>query len=143
MEPQGIIIELPKTVTDHFQAGDVIQINPENNKIKLVDEEYSPYVLGVCVEDSKPKRKISYYLNGVDMTRPLSEQAVMKVIVAGICVVKTKGLVKIGDLLVSTDDGKAMAARYNNDHYNDGKIIGKAIQYTENDDEVIALLSIS
>lgn len=143
MEAQGIIIELPKSIKDHFQTGDVIQINPENNKIKLVDQEYSPYVLGVCIEDKKPTKKISYYLNGIDTTEDIEEQTIVKVIVAGICTVKVEGHVNIGDLLVSTENGKAKSARYNNDNYNNGKILGKAIQYTEKEDEIIALLSIS
>lgn len=146
MEQQGIIIELQKSITDHFQPGDVLQINPENNAIKLVDQEYSPFVIGVCIEDKKeekPKKKIDYYLNGVDMTKPIEEQIKTKLMISGICTVKIEGHVNIGDLLVSTENGRAKSARYNNDHYNDGKILGKAIQYTEKEDEIIALISIS
>ena len=46
-------------------------------------------------------------------------------------------------LFRSEEPGKAKAARYQEDNSNIGRILGKVIQYTDKDDEVIAIINFS
>ena len=139
----GVILSLPKSdLTEEIVFGDLVQINPEDNKYIKSNEEYSPFIIGVCVD--KPKKPaITYYLNGINIADNARSKDI-NVLVSGIALIKIVGHVNVGDLLTSSEEiGRAKAVRYNNDHYNDGKIIGKVLQYTENEDEVIALISVS
>ena len=139
----GVILSLPKSdINEEIVFGDLVQINPEDNKYTKSNKEYNPYVIGICI-DKPSKPAITYYLNGINIVDENKSKEI-NVLVSGIAQVKVSNHVNIGDLLVSSNEiGKAMAARYNNDHYNDGKIIGKVLQYTSNEDEVIALISMS
>ena len=139
----GVILSLPKSnLNEEIVYGDLVQINPEDNKYTKSSSKYNPYVIGVCID--KPKKPaITYYLNGINITDENKSKNI-NVLVSGIAQITVTGHVNIGDLLVASDEvGKAMSARYNNDNYNDGKIIGKVLQYTSNEDEIIALVSIS
>ena len=139
----GVILSLPKSnLNEEIVFGDLVQINPEDNKYIKSSSKYNPYVIGACI-DKPRKSAITYYLNGINIVDENKSKDV-NVLVSGIAQVKVTGHVNIGDLLVASDEiGKAMSARYNNDNYNDGKIIGKVLQYTSNEDEIIALVSIS
>ena len=125
-----------------IEKGQLIAINPKDNGVTVCSEEDSKFVIGVAESDSIKKSNIEYYLNGIDDDTTVNES--LTVIINGIALVKTSGLVNIGDLLISSEEsGKAKAVRYPEDRFNNGKVIGKAIQYTENDDEVIAIINFS
>lgn len=125
-----------------IEKGQLIAINPKDNGVTVCSEEDSRFVIGVAESDSIKKSNVEYYLNGIDDDTTVNES--LTVIINGIALVKTLGLVNIGDLLISSEEsGKAKAVRYPEDRFNSGKVIGKAIQYTENDDEVIAIINFS
>lgn len=125
-----------------IEKGELIAINPEDNKVTVCSEEESKFVIGVAERDSIKQSNIEYYLNGIN--EETTAMTTISVIIGGIATVKTRGQVNIGDLLISSEEsGKAKAVRYPQDRFNVGKIIGKAIQYTENEDEVIAIINFS
>lgn len=125
-----------------IEKGELISINPEDNKVTVCSEEESKFVIGVAERDSIKQSNIEYYLNGIN--EETTAMTTISVIIGGIATVKTCGQVNIGDLLISSEEsGKAKAVRYPQDRFNVGKIIGKAIQYTENEDEVIAIINFS
>lgn len=125
-----------------IEKGQLIAINPKDNGVTVCSEEDSRFVIGVAESDSIKKNNIEYYLNDIDDNTTMNES--LTAIIGGIALVKTSGLVNIGDLLVSSkESGKAKAVRYPEDRFNKGRVIGKAIQYTENDDEVIAIINFS
>lgn len=125
-----------------IEKGELIEINPETNKYRKCKDKMSPYVIGVAIQEWKPSEEIPYNINeeGYELTTKKQEPEI-EVQIAGIAIVKTNGIICIGDLLVSGENGLAEAVRYKNDYVNLGKIIGKVIGVTENKDEYLVLLS--
>lgn len=135
-------------INEEINVGELVELNIEDNKFKKVDKEYSPLVVGVCSEQSinKTQKIIPYYYNGIDMSNEnsIEEPDVMiTVCFSGLTTVKIDGTVAVGDQLVSSDNGRAKALRHKCDYYNSGKIIGKVVRFTENEDEVLALITMS
>ncbi len=125
-----------------IEKGELVVINPEDNRITVCSEEESKFVIGVAEKSSTKQSNITYYLGGIDEEK-VSNQS-LSVIIGGLATVKVVGCVNIGDLLVASEEsGKAKAVRYPEDRFNVGRIIGKVIQYTENDDEVLAIINFS
>lgn len=142
-----LIINLEKE--DPFEIinkGELIEINPETNKYRKCRNKLSPYVIGVCIDEPKDiSNIIPYEINkenySVNEAKKLTKIETVNVQIAGIVTVKTNGIVCIGDLLVSNENGNVEAVRYKQDWNNLGRIIGKCIQMTENEDECIMLMT--
>ena len=63
----GVILSLPKSdINEEIVFGDLVQINPEDNKYTKSNKEYNPYVIGICI-DKPSKPAITYYLNGINI----------------------------------------------------------------------------
>lgn len=125
-----------------IEKGELVVINPEDNRITVCSEEESKFVIGVAEKGSTKQSNITYYLGGLDEEQTINQS--LSVIIGGLATVKVSGHVNIGDLLISSEEpGKAKAVRYPEDRFNVGKVIGKVIQYTNNDDEVLAIINFS
>lgn len=130
-----------------IDKGDLVEINIETNKYRKCQNELSPFVVGICSDEwiTPEDDRIPYNVfedNDYQITTDKQEPNV-NVQVAGIATVKTNGIVCVGDLLISSEDGKVEAVKYKNDWKYLGKIVGKCIQMTENEDECIMLISIN
>ena len=99
----GVILSLPKSnLNEEIVYGDLVQINPEDNKYIKSSSKYNPYVIGVRID--KPKKPaITYYLNGIHITDENKSKNI-NVLVSGIAQIKVTGHVNIGDLLVASDE---------------------------------------
>lgn len=124
--------------TEIINKGELVEIS-DQNKVKKSTSALSSLIIGVAAEEFVSNNKPTYYLGNVNMNQDTQDK--LDVIISGIANVKVFGHVNIGDLLVSSDEpGKAKAVRYVDDKENTGNIIGKVIQYTEKEDEVVAII---
>ena len=139
---ESIKISFEKTEpSEIINKGELIELGPDN-KVTRCSTERSSLVIGVAADEFVGNNKPTYFIGDININEDKQEK--LNVIVGGLALVKTLGLVNIGDMLVSSgESGRARSIRYTDDKGNIGKIIGKAIQYTEKDDEVIALISLS
>lgn len=140
---ENIIASFKKTdPAEIIDKGELVEISTVDQGITKCKNEYSRLAIGVAADKFVRKNNIVYFYQGVDLNE--ERQDSINIIINGIATVKILGHVNIGDLLISSEEpGKAKAARYQEDNSNVGKIIGKVIQYTENDDEVIAIINFS
>ena len=105
-------------IDEIFEPGDVIELNPSTGKYRKSISNSSKLVVGVYSDS------YGHILGGEEL--PDMESNSKKYIPIGISGrvrVKVVGKVNIGDLLVSTSDGRAMVAN----EYIPGTIIGKAL----------------
>ena len=116
-----------------IEVGELVEVDPATNKYRKCQERYSKYVVGVCSD--------SYgQLLGGDPEKPGDLTGFVPVGLAGRVKVKVTGLVCLGDLLTSSHiPGVAMAVEYDRAH--PGTVIGKCVEMTEKEDEVIMLIS--
>lgn len=124
--------------------GELVEINPETNKYRKCQNKLSPYVIGICIDDPKDNSgEIPYQIDEENYTVDNNKEIVetTNVQIAGITTVKTNGIICVGDLLVSGENGLAEAVRYKHDWVNIGKIIGKVIGVTENKDEYVMMIA--
>lgn len=117
-----------------IEVGELVEVDPATNKYRKCQERYSKYVVGVCSD--------SYgQLLGGNPEKPGDLTGFVPVGLAGRVKVKVTGLVCLGDLLTSSHiPGVAMAVEYDRAH--PGTVIGKCVEMTEKEDEVIMLISI-
>ena len=140
-----LIINLEKE--DPFETinkGELVEINPETNKHRKCQNRLSPYVIGICIDEPEEvKEEIPYRINENNYSIDNNEKEPVRTVnvqIAGMAIVKTNGIICIGDLLVSGENGFAEAVRYKHDWINIGRIIGKVIGVTENQDEYLVLI---
>lgn len=139
----NIVASFKKTnPTEIIDQGELVEISIEDQGITKCTHENSRLAVGVAADPFVRKNDIVYFYQGVDINE--ERQEALKIIINGVANVKIQGHVNLGDLLVASDEpGKARAARYQEDNSNIGRIIGKVIQYTEKEDEVIAIINFS
>lgn len=139
----NIVVEFEKSEPmEIIEKGELVEISMTDQKVTRSSTELSKLIVGVAANEFKRKSDIVYYLDDIDINQGTQEK--LEVIINGVATVKILGHVNIGDLLVSSEEaGKAKAARYQEDNSNIGKIIGKVIQYTDKEDEVIAIINFS
>lgn len=140
---ESIIASFKKTnPTEIIDKGELVEISIIDQGITKCKTEYSRLAIGVAADKFVRKNNIVYFYQGRDINEEVQES--LNVIVNGVATVKVLGHVNIGDLLISSEEpGKAKAARYQEDNSNIGRILGKVIQYTDKDDEVIAIINFS
>lgn len=140
---ENIIASFKKTnPTEIIDKGELVEISIIDQGITKCKTEYSRLAIGVAADKFIRKNNIVYFYQGKDINEEVQES--LNVIVNGVATVKVLGHVNIGDLLISSEEpGKAKAARYQEDNSNIGRILGKVIQYTDKDDEVIAIINFS
>ncbi|WP_282192281.1 hypothetical protein [Romboutsia ilealis] len=140
---ENIIASFKKTnPTEIIDKGELVEISIIDQGITKCKTEYSRLAIGVAADKFVRKNNIVYFYQGRDINEEVQES--LNVIVNGVATVKVLGHVNIGDLLISSEEpGKAKAARYQEDNSNIGRILGKVIQYTDKDDEVIAIINFS
>ena len=140
-----LIIELEKEDPSQvINKGELVEINPETNKYRKCENKLSPYVIGVASDEwvNKEDEGIPYNISSEDYNLDTKTRVpTVNIQIAGIATVKTTGIICIGDLLVSAGDGLAEAVRYKHDWKYLGKVIGKVIGVTENEDEYLVLIS--
>lgn len=134
-----------------ISEGELVEIDLETNMYRKCKTKLSPYLVGVCVdkkeEPNEEEITYNFSIDGenyiVDHNKDeIIETETANIQIAGLALVKTTGIVCVGDLLVSSDiPGVAEAVRYKHDWINLGKIIGKVMEMTENEDECIALIA--
>lgn len=142
-----LIINLEKeNPYEVIDKGDLVEINIESNKIRKCQNKLSPYVVGVCsdewieTDDNIPYEICGHESADYDVTNQKQESTI-NIQIGGLATVKTNGIVCVGDLLVSSDNGYVEAVRYKHNWENIGKVIGKCIQMTENENECIMIIS--
>ena len=139
----SVIESFPKSDKyEIIEKGELVEISYDN-KMKKSSSPRSRLIIGVASDNYEHKyEKPTYILNGKDINQEIQDN--INVIVSGVALVKISGHVNVGDLLISSEEpGKAKAIRYNEDKENIGTIIGKVIQYTSKENEVIAIISLS
>ena len=142
-----LIIELEKECPYQvINKGELVEINPETNKYRKCKNKLSPFVIGVASDEwvEKEDEEIPYNISNDEGNYNLDTKTkvpTVNVQIAGIATVRITGIVAVGDLLISAGNGLAEAVRYKHDWVNIGRIIGKVIGVTENEDEYIVLIS--
>lgn len=140
---ENIIASFKKTSpTEIIDQGELVEISTIDQGVTKCKTEYSRLAIGVAADKFVRKNNIVYFYQGRDINEEVQES--LNVIINGVATIKVLGHVNIGDLLISSEEpGRAKAARYQEDNSNIGRIIGKVIQYTDKEDEVIAIINFS
>ena len=109
----------PITYNPEPLSGDVVEVSEISGKYRKCITKYSNKVIGVCCGEIL-----------------VSDNKYIPIAVYGRVRVNTVGLIRIGDLLTSSYiPGKAMSVEYDRAHK--GTIIGKCIEMTDKENEVI------
>lgn len=128
-------------------SGEIVEVSDISGKYRKSLGKYSNRVVGVCCNPIQIL--IPSPDNHLAESNPITEDPIdpgftqyekeiqyIPVAISGRVKVKTTGLVSVGDLLASSYiPGHAMAVEYDRAHR--GSIIGKCIEMTENENEVI------
>lgn len=140
---ENIIASFKKTnPTEIIDQGELVEVSTIDQRVTKCKTEYSRLAIGVAADRFVRKNNIVYFYQGRDINEEVQES--LNVIINGVATIKVLGHVNIGDLLISSEEpGRAKAARYQEDNSNIGRIIGKVIQYTDKEDEVIAIINFS
>lgn len=140
---ENIIASFKKTnPTEIIDQGELVEVSTIDQGVTKCKTEYSRLAIGVAADRFVRKNNIVYFYQGRDINEEVQES--LNVIINGVATIKVLGHVNIGDLLISSEEpGRAKAARYQEDNSNIGRIIGKVIQYTDKEDEVIAIINFS
>lgn len=128
------------------EVGEVVEVSEVSGRYRKSLGKYSNKVVGVCCDPitylvPSPENRFGTINETEEPIDPgyiyyEKEDEYIPVAVSGRVRVKVTGLVSIGDLLASSHiPGYAMAVEYDRAHR--GSIIGKCIEMTENEDEVI------
>lgn len=140
---ENIIASFKKTnPTEIIDQGELVEVSTIDQGVTKCKTEYSRLAIGVAADRFVRKNNIVYFYQGRDINEEVQES--LNVIINGVATIKVLGHVNIGDLLISSEEpGRAKASRYQEDNSNIGRIIGKVIQYTDKEDEVIAIINFS
>lgn len=135
-------------------SGEVVEVSDISGKYRKSLGKYSTKVVGVCcdpVQTLVPSPDNHFAQENENITEEPIDPGFtyyekgtqyIPVAVSGRVKVKVTGLVSVGDLLASSHiSGYAMAVQYDRAHR--GSILGKCIEMTENEDEVIMQIFLS